>query len=61
MQFANATKLPPDVHLMIENAPKYIPEFIKAGADYVTFHIETGENHEATCQMIRDLGAKPEL
>jgi len=36
-----ATKLPLDVHLMIENPEKYINEFVKAGSDRITVHIET--------------------
>ncbi len=37
------TKLPFDVHLMIENPLKYVDAFAKAGADIITFHAET--NH----------------
>ena len=33
------TRLPLDVHLMIENPEKYIESFAKAGADIITFHI----------------------
>ena len=36
----NVTKLPLDVHLMIENPEKYIEPFAKAGADIITFHYE---------------------
>ncbi len=35
------TRLPLDVHLMIENPCKYTDEFVKAGSDMLTFHIET--------------------
>jgi len=35
------TALPLDVHLMIENPEKLVDEFIKAGSDMITFHIET--------------------
>lgn len=35
------TKLPLDVHLMIENPGKYVDEFIAAGSDMITVHIET--------------------
>ncbi|MBU0503123.1 MAG: ribulose-phosphate 3-epimerase [Candidatus Omnitrophota bacterium] len=35
------TKLPLDVHLMIENPQDYVDSFVKAGADMITFHIET--------------------
>jgi ribulose-phosphate 3-epimerase len=36
-----ATKLPLDVHLMIENPSKYIGPFVSAGSDMITVHIET--------------------
>lgn len=36
-----ATKLPLDVHLMIEQPQKYVQAFVKAGSDMITFHIET--------------------
>lgn len=36
------TKLPLDVHLMIENPEKYVEPFVKAGADILTFHYECG-------------------
>lgn len=52
------TKLPLDVHLMIENADKYIAEFIKAGADYVTVHQEAIDDLEHTVTSIKKLGAK---
>lgn len=52
------TKLPLDVHLMIENADKYIPEFIKAGADYVTVHQEALKDLKQTVLKIKELGAK---
>jgi len=51
-------KLPLDVHLMIENADRYIPEFIKAGANWVSVHIENNLHIHRTLQLIKDLGAK---
>ncbi|MGC8852292.1 MAG: ribulose-phosphate 3-epimerase [Hydrogenobacter sp.] len=51
-------KLPLDVHLMIENADRYIPEFIKAGANWVSVHIENNPHIHRTLQLIKDLGAK---
>ena len=36
-----ATSLPLDVHLMIENPAKYVDDFVKAGSDMITVHIET--------------------
>ena len=40
------TKLPLDVHLMIENPEKYIEPFFKAGADIITFHYESVEEKQ---------------
>lgn len=53
------TKLPFDVHLMIENADAYIPDFAKAGADYITVHAEACTHLNRTLQLIRDHGVKP--
>ncbi|WP_438433548.1 ribulose-phosphate 3-epimerase [Gorillibacterium sp. sgz500922] len=53
------TKLPFDVHLMIENPDAYIPEFAKAGADIITVHAEACKHLNRTLQLIRDQGAKP--
>jgi len=52
------TRLPLDVHLMITDPDKYAPEFIKAGADWVSIHPETCKEPKATLKKIRDLGAK---
>jgi ribulose-phosphate 3-epimerase len=53
------TKLPLDVHLMIENADRYIDDFAKAGADYITVHVEANPHLHRTIQMIRAAGVKP--
>ncbi|GEL04184.1 ribulose-phosphate 3-epimerase [Rummeliibacillus stabekisii] len=53
------TNLPLDVHLMIENPDQYIEEFVKAGADYITVHVEACRHLHRTIQLIRSLGAKP--
>ncbi|MBI2339896.1 MAG: ribulose-phosphate 3-epimerase [Deltaproteobacteria bacterium] len=53
------TKLPIDVHLMIENSSCYIEDFIKAGASYVSVHVEEGYHLDGTLNRIRALGAKP--
>lgn len=53
------SKLAFDVHLMIENPEKYIASFAEAGADLITFHLETTCEPEQLCQKIRDLGKKP--
>lgn len=53
------TKLPLDVHLMIENPDQYIPAFAKAGADYITVHAEACTHLNRTLALIREQGAKP--
>ena len=54
------TKLPLDVHLMIERPIRYVEQFVKAGADWLTIHIEadTEENTLAALDRIRSLGCK---
>jgi ribulose-phosphate 3-epimerase len=54
------TKLPLDVHLMIEHADHYLPRFIKAGANSITVHIEAESKHEVpkTLQAIRDANCR---
>lgn len=47
-----------DVHLMIIKPERYVEEFIKCGADIVTFHPEASENPEETLKKIKNLGAK---
>lgn len=53
------THLPLDVHLMIENADQYVEAFAKAGADYITVHVEANPHLHRTLQKIRQAGAKP--
>ena len=50
--------LPFDVHLMISDPLKYIPDFAKAGADLITVHEESG-NTAACVALMRELGVKP--
>ena len=52
------TKIFFDVHIMIEEPERYAAEFVKCGADMVTFHIEATEDVDETIQCIRDAGAK---
>src|SRR5262245_56171359 len=47
------TTLPLDVHLMIENPDAYIPEFVKAGADIITVHVEACPHLHRTIQLIK--------
>ena len=55
------TDLVLDVHLMIDTPIKYAENFCKAGADYLTIHVEadTPENIRKTIELIRSLGVKP--
>lgn len=53
------TSLPLDVHLMIEGPDRYLEDFVSAGADRLTVHIESCLHMHRTVQCIRDLGAKP--
>jgi ribulose-phosphate 3-epimerase len=55
------TKIPVDVHLMITDPDKYAPQFIKAGADWVSIHPETCNRPNATLQKIKELGAKASI
>ncbi|MEH7075002.1 ribulose-phosphate 3-epimerase [Neobacillus drentensis] len=52
------TKLPLDVHLMIENPDQYIEAFAKAGADYITVHVEACRHLHRTIQNIKSYGIK---
>jgi ribulose-phosphate 3-epimerase len=50
------TKLPIDAHLMISEPGRYIEEYIEAGCDSITFHVEIDEAIGPTLQKIRDAG-----
>ena len=52
------TKLPLDVHLMIENPEIYVDAFAKAGADIITFHVEAVGDSLALIKKIQSLGCK---
>ena len=52
---------PIDVHLMVKPVDRIIPDFAKAGADYITFHPEASEHVDRTLQLIRDCGCKAGL
>jgi len=53
------TKLPLDVHLMIENPDQYLEAFAKAGADTISVHVEACRHLHRTIQEIRSLGVNP--
>jgi len=52
------TKLPLDVHLMIEHPDRYIPAFAKAGADYLSVHVEACPHLHRTVHLIKECGVK---
>ena len=52
------TKIPLDVHLMIEEPDRYIKDFISAGADYLTVHVEAAVHLHRTIHWIKESGAK---
>ena len=56
-----ATSLTLDVHLMIEKPIRYVEDFCRAGADYLTIHVEADrrENIRAALEKIRSLGVRP--
>jgi ribulose-phosphate 3-epimerase len=53
-----ATRLPFDVHLMIENPEKYIDAFAEAGSDLITVHVEASIHLHRTVAMIRERGIR---
>ncbi len=54
----NITDLPLDVHLMINNPEKYIAEFHRAGADYISVHFENNFHLNRIINQIKDFGIK---
>jgi ribulose-phosphate 3-epimerase len=52
------TKLPLDVHLMIDMPSRFMAEFRKAGADWITVHVEAEKDVRGVLQMIKASGAK---
>ena len=54
-----ATTLPLDVHLMIEDAERWVAEYAKAGADLIGVHAEACPHLHRTVAQVRELGKKP--
>lgn len=52
------TSLPLDVHLMIDNPERYIADFVKAGADYISVQVESTNHIHRAIQMIKDAKVK---
>ena len=55
------TDKPFDVHLMIDDPMRFLPEFLKAGADIVSFHLEAASDPGAVIGAIAAGGAKPSV
>jgi ribulose-phosphate 3-epimerase len=53
------TRLPLDVHLMVETPRRFVAAFVDAGADRISVHVEADDDLAATLGAIRDLGARP--
>ncbi len=53
-----ATKLPVDVHLMIVEPERYVDAFRKAGADWISVHVEASTHLHRTLQHLRSIGAR---
>lgn len=58
-QVRKLTQMPFDVHLMIAPVDPLLPEFIAAGADWISVHPEAGPHLHRTLQSIRDAGRRP--
>ena len=54
-----ATSLPVDVHLMIENADRYVDAFADAGADWISLHVEAMPHLQRTVARLRARGVRP--
>jgi ribulose-phosphate 3-epimerase len=52
---------PIDVHLMVEPVDAIIPDFVKAGASYITFHPEASRHVDRSLELIREKGCKSGL
>lgn len=52
------TKMPFDVHLMVERPEQQIDSFVQAGADWITFHVEATAHSHRIIQMIHEKGCK---
>jgi ribulose-phosphate 3-epimerase len=53
-----ATRLPLDVHLMIENADRYVDAFADAGANWISLHVEAMPHLQRTVAHLRERGVK---
>lgn len=58
-QLRRRSRLPFDVHLMIENADRWVQAYRDAGADWISVHVEAVPHLHRVLQTIRDSGAEP--
>ena len=56
--FKSYSSLPLDVHIMVSNPDEVAPSYVEAGADYLSFPVESATHAHRLCQRIRDAGAK---
>ena len=54
-------KVPIDVHLMVRPVDRIVPDFARAGAEFITFHPEASEHVDRTIGLIREHGCRPGL
>jgi ribulose-phosphate 3-epimerase len=55
------TQLPLDVHLMISHPDQFVEDFVRAGADMITVHVEAVNHLHRSIQHIKRLGARPSV
>ena len=53
-----ATRLPLDVHLMIENPDRYVDDFVRAGANWISVHVEADIHLDRTLRYLKERGVK---
>jgi ribulose-phosphate 3-epimerase len=58
---SHGIEVPIDVHLMVEPVDRIIPDFAKAGANYITFHPEASRHPDRSLGLIREQGCKAGL
>lgn len=57
----HGVKVPIDVHLMVRPVDRIVPDFARAGAQFITFHPEASEHVDRTIELIREHGCRPGL
>ncbi len=57
----HGVKVPIDVHLMVRPVDRIVPDFARAGAEFITFHPEASEHVDRTIELIREHGCRPGL